>query len=146
MSTIFRPGGWDPWLNLSAIVTNQSLFYILEGLFLFCIFAYDGREVALSDLFSQDVGWRHVACFLLTVVVLAFAFPYTVERAKKCLDYAFTVFFLHFLLHCALLGFPFTWQWWLLHGGCVVTLDLLSEQLCMRREMREIRLTMTQTV
>ena len=34
-----------------------------------------------------------------------------VERAKKCLDFAFTAYFIHFAACTVYAGFPKQWQW-----------------------------------
>ena len=34
-----------------------------------------------------------------------------VERAKKCLDFSFTAYFIHFVACTLYAGFPKQWQW-----------------------------------
>jgi len=66
-----------------------------------------------------------------------------VERAKKCLDFVATLFVLHIVLCSLYSGFPTQLWWWLSLFGSALVMTLLGEYLCMRHEMREIRLSAT---
>jgi hypothetical protein len=61
-----------------------------------------------------------------------------VERAKKCLDFTVTIYFLHLLFCCAYRGWPRSMEWWLLNGASLAVTATLGEWLCLRKEMRDI--------
>lgn len=77
-----------------------------------------------------DTPPTHRAGFLCVVV----------ERAKKCLDFTATLYFLHFLFCLAFRGFPSSLEWWVLNFMGLVLMAVLGEWLCLRRELREIPL------
>ncbi len=64
-----------------------------------------------------------------------------VERAKKCLDFAFTSHFIHLVACTAFEAFPGNWEWWILQLASLIIMAVVGEYLCMRRELREIRLS-----
>lgn len=61
-----------------------------------------------------------------------------VERAKKCLDFGVTLYFIDLLVQCFYLEFPKTWNWWIVQGAATAVTVLLGEYLCSRRELEEI--------
>jgi hypothetical protein len=64
-----------------------------------------------------------------------------VERAKKCLDFASTVYLLHlFFVWGAGGSFPLSLVWWGTNVGGLLLMALLGEWLCVRREMADIPL------
>ncbi len=64
-----------------------------------------------------------------------------VERAKKCLDFAFTSHFIHLVACTAFEAFPGNWEWWILQLASLIIMAVVGEYLCMRRELREIKLS-----
>ncbi len=68
----------------------------------------------------------------------AFVLVAIVERARKCLDFAATVYLFHFVLTCWFGGFPVSLAWWIVHALALIAMTLLGEYLCMRYELREI--------
>ena len=62
------------------------------------------------------------------------------ERAKKCLDFSFTIQFIHFLATTSHSGFPKSWTWWIVVAVAILITSVVGEFLCMRREMEEIKL------
>jgi hypothetical protein len=63
-----------------------------------------------------------------------------VEKSKKCLDFSFTLFVVHFLIVCIYNGIPSTWDWWIVHILSMVSMVFLGEYLCAKREMEDIPL------
>ena len=63
-----------------------------------------------------------------------------VEKSKKCLDFSFTLFVVHFFIVCFYDGFPGTWDWWIVHIISMVVMVLLGEYLCAKKEMEDIPL------
>ena len=61
-----------------------------------------------------------------------------VTRGRKCLDYAFTVSFVHLLCCAAYDGFPLAWLWWVTQALCVVVAAVVGEWLCFKDEMLAI--------
>ncbi len=54
---------------------------------------------------------EHLLCLLWTEVLSAAALLLQVERAKKCLDFSFTVHFIHIVTCISYAGFPRRWEW-----------------------------------
>lgn len=89
-----------------------------------------------------DPPSRLVICaHLLNAALGALYLSVVVERAKKCLDFAATLFALHLALCCAFRGWPRAGAWWGVNGASLVLMAVLGEWLCVRKEMREIPLT-----
>ncbi|KAL3674175.1 hypothetical protein V7S43_000135 [Phytophthora oleae] len=102
--------------------------------------------------------WGSHVCACCSAVCLALF----VERAKKCLDFGVTLYFIDFLAQCfysvrrcgswvcevleadnnsvclALQEFPKMWDWWLVHLVAASVTIVLGEYLCSRRELEEI--------
>lgn len=70
----------------------------------------------------------------------SFLMAIIVEKSKKCLDFSFTLLVVHFVIVCLYDGFPATWDWWIAHVVSMVSMVLLGEYLCARREMEDIPL------
>jgi hypothetical protein len=88
--------------------------------------------ICLDPLFLNSTGFGgNYSSFLMAIIV---------EKSKKCLDFGFTLFVVHFLIVCVYDGFPSTWDWWIVHICSMVTMVLLGEYLCTRREMEDIPL------
>lgn len=68
-------------------------------------------------------------CLLVAVVV---------QRAKKCLDFTATIYFYHTLLCWAFFSFPTNWEWWVVNVFSLITTVVVSEFLCIRKEMQDI--------
>ena len=65
-----------------------------------------------------------------------------VEKARKCLDFAGTLYGAHFAIVMLYSGFAVPrWTWWLCHGAALVLMVVLGEYLCSRRELQEIPLS-----
>jgi hypothetical protein len=86
-------------------------------------------------------GWPDsLAVFLSYTVVGSFLMAIIVEKSKKCLDFSFTLFVVHLAIVCFYDGFPSTWDWWIVHIGSMISMVLLGEYLCAKREMEDIPL------
>ena len=104
-----------------------------------------GTPVSLDMFFSHEkihfnsgTGWVCVLASLLAASLGACALVAVVERAKKCLDFAFTVYAFHFTICWLYGGFPDRWEWWVVEGVDLAVMAVLGEFLCMRRELSEI--------
>lgn len=135
---------YDPIHIIAQIASIQAIFYITLGsLFWLVVGPYVGK-LALSYVFSNvwpiNHGERVLLASLGTAVVTAVFLALIVERAKKCLDFSFTVYFIHTIACIGYAGIPRRWQWWGLTSGSFVITALLSEAICARRELRDIPL------
>lgn len=75
---------------------------------------------------------------MFTSLAMAVALAVVVERAKKSLDFSFTVYFLHVAI-CSIFGaFPVNATWWLTHVVAFILSSALGEWLCLKKEMQEI--------
>ena len=63
-----------------------------------------------------------------------------IKRAKKCLDYVSTIYILHLLLCWINHHFPSNWDWWIVNFCSFLIMAVLSEYLCIRKEMKVIKL------
>lgn len=65
-----------------------------------------------------------------------------VGRAKQCLDFTLTLYFVHFLLCSAYEGrLPSTWAWFGVHFLACVMSVVLGEYLCLQKELESIPMT-----
>mmetsp|Transcript_5519 Transcript_5519/g.6980 ORF Transcript_5519/g.6980 Transcript_5519/m.6980 type:complete len:160 (+) Transcript_5519:253-732(+) len=139
---------WDPKLICAQIVALQSASYITLGLFLAFFHQLFGTLIDLNQFFSYSAvdlatsnGWVVVMCTMLNSLICAGALMLVVERAKKCLDFAFTTHLIHLCLCSLYDSFPSTWEWWIVNALSLIIMAVLGEYLCMRRELREIRIS-----
>ncbi|MBA0759076.1 hypothetical protein Gotri_022009 [Gossypium trilobum] len=65
---------------------------------------------------------------------------YLIERAKKCLDFAATLYIIHLFICTIYGGWPSV-TWWVVNVTGFAVMALLGEYLGIRREMREIPIT-----
>jgi protein SYS1 len=138
---------FDPKLIVGQIFVLQTLFYMVEGLLLFIFYILFGSNITLDSIFyykfitiSNTRGWSNIFIMLLSSGFLAYSLIHVVERAKKCLDFSFTLFFLHFLFCWVYGGFPGSFVWWVVNISCLVLMTVCGEQLCMREEQKDIQL------
>nr|XP_043617345.1 protein SYS1 homolog [Erigeron canadensis] len=136
---------WDPWLIVAQIVCIQCLYYITLGVFmgvfvgtrvskLSLVYFFDFATVTLSTV----TGWCVIASFILSSVAGAGILLYLIERAKKCLDFAATLYIIHLFICILYGGWPSSITWWVVNGTGLAVMALLGEYLCIQRELREI--------
>ena len=63
-----------------------------------------------------------------------------VEKSKKCVDFTFTLFFIHTIICTFYDSFPLNWEWWLVQVIASVLMASLGEYLCAQKEMEDIPL------
>lgn len=90
--------------------------------------------------FNSFQGWMVCAAFLLNSFSLAICIRLIVQRAKKCLDFSATAYFLHLVTVTTSSGFPAEAVWWLCMAVNLTITTLLSEWLCLQQELKEIPL------
>mmetsp|Transcript_23783 Transcript_23783/g.93571 ORF Transcript_23783/g.93571 Transcript_23783/m.93571 type:complete len:166 (-) Transcript_23783:184-681(-) len=141
---------FNPWLIAFQILLMQTVFY--SG-YVFVLLIADRvtashanivHQMFRYDFFNLHDTTGFVTClgmFVSTIVFVTFGLVYIIGRAKKCLDFAGTLFLIHFLLCWVYYGFPARFLWWLVNATSMGAATLLSEFLCLRLELREIPLS-----
>jgi uncharacterized membrane protein HdeD (DUF308 family) len=121
------------------------LYYCAFGCVLCVMHILCGTSLSLDHMFSDrhmnfkdTVGWSDVILQVASAVIGAFLLCAIVERAKKCLDFTLTLYFVHYCCCCAYGGCPHRSEWWWVTAACAVIMILLGEWLCSRRELEEI--------
>lgn len=139
---------WDPWLIVSQIVCLQCLYYLTLGVLMSILVGARVSRMSLVYFFdfstltaSTVTGWLAIAGFLLSSIAGAGYILCLIERAKKCLDFSATVYVIHLFICIMYGGWPSSLTWWIVNLTGLVLMALLSEWLCIRREMREIPIT-----
>jgi hypothetical protein len=139
---------FNPRLIFSQIVALQCFHYLFLGFFFQINRVLWGAHVSIDRVFTDKYiqifhleGWPDsLAVFLSYSVVGSFLMAIIVEKSKKCLDFSFTLFLVHLMIVCIYDGFPKTWDWWIVHIVSMITMVLVGEYLCARREMEDIPL------
>jgi hypothetical protein len=135
--------------TLGQICLLQLAFYLSITATLCLLLSMLGFPVEdlLGQLFSYQVwksttaqGFLVPCAYLFNSIWMAGWLLCIVKRAKKCLDFAVTMYLLHFVFCTVFYGFPYSWSWWLFLLLQVSITTLLGEWLCMRRELQEILL------
>ena len=138
---------WDPLYIVTQIAAIQCWFYFIWVL-LHCLIgaAFRVNHIPIMDvLFNPEAlldyssllyivgGELLLVCTAMSVIVAV-----VVERSKKCWDYCTTIFILHLAVMTITHSFPTSFSWWLVSSCSLVYLTMLSERICLRREMEEI--------
>ncbi|KAJ0392926.1 hypothetical protein ATCC90586_012135 [Pythium insidiosum] len=142
MTRFYGSARWDPKLIMLQMVCMQTSHYIVRGLVLFLC---HGTSTSMDQFFAYHLqtlatveGIKNGFALLVAALVSAVCLAAFVERAKKCLDFGVTLYFIDLLIQCFYSEFPKAWDWWLLHCGAAALTILLGEYLCSRRELEEI--------
>lgn len=104
--------------------------------------------MSLDRIFSdQFIHLYHLSSYpdIITVFVAAictaYVFVVIVEKSKQCLDFAITLFLCHLLLVWMYTQqFPTRIEWYIVHIIATITMILLAEHLCAKRELDDIPL------
>eukprot|EP00884_Botryococcus_braunii_P022006 jgi/Botrbrau1/848/Bobra.0352s0042.1 len=136
---------WDPVLIIAQIVTLQCLFYISLGLLLFLLAGSYMLHLTVSHFFDDKwvhvgswSGWMVIVSNIANALAASIYFPFVVERAKKCLDFAATLYLLHLLIVSLSSHFPTSLTWWATNVVGFIITAFLGEFLCIQRELQEI--------
>ncbi|CAH1422588.1 unnamed protein product [Lactuca virosa] len=124
---------------------SKCLYYLTLGFFMAILV---GTRVSMMSLvyffdyatisISTVTGWCVIASFILSSVAGAGFLLYLIERAKKCLDFAATLYIIHLFICIIYGGWPTSITWWIVNGTGLALMALLGEYLCIKRELREI--------
>ncbi|KAI3977348.1 hypothetical protein MKX01_000261 [Papaver californicum] len=141
---------WDPWLIVSQIICLQCLYYLTLGILMSILVGTRVSRMSLVYFFdystlttSTVTGWCVIVAFLLSSLAGAGIMLHLVERAKKCLDFSATLYIIHFFICLVYGGWPSSITWWIVTGTCLGLMALLGEWLCIKREMREIPISVS---
>ncbi|KAM0859331.1 hypothetical protein ACQ4PT_047258 [Festuca glaucescens] len=136
---------WDPWLIVAQIVCLQCLYYLGLGTFMALLVGTRVPRLTLLYLFDFAIltprtttGWCAIASFILAAIAGAGFMLYVIERAKKCLDFAATLYIIHLFICIIYGGWPASVTWWVVNIVGLAIMSLLGEYLCIRRELQDI--------
>ncbi|KAK9796705.1 hypothetical protein WJX73_006494 [Symbiochloris irregularis] len=136
---------WDPVLIIAQIISLQCLFYISLGLLLWLLVGPYAMHLTLEHFFDSQLvnfnafgGWMVSLSNVINALASALYLMYVVQRAKKCLDFAATLYFIHLAAVSVISGFPRTASWWIVNVTAFVICAALGEWLCVQRELQEI--------
>lgn len=136
---------FDPILIVLQITSLQCFYYLAMGTLWGIMHVLFSSAVSLDHFFTPKFvnfvsvsGWIESVSALLCAVVGAYLLSTIVERAKKCVDFTFTLFFLHVIFCSCYSGFPLVWEWWLVQVVSSVVMATLGEYLCARAELEDI--------
>eukprot|EP01060_Flectonema_neradi_P000478 TRINITY_DN102_c5_g1_i1.p1 TRINITY_DN102_c5_g1~~TRINITY_DN102_c5_g1_i1.p1 ORF type:complete len:199 (+),score=27.63 TRINITY_DN102_c5_g1_i1:51-599(+) len=136
---------FDPPFILSQILVIQASYYLVLGGCLYASETFINRVAGMDLVFDTEMLGLHTAlgviitaCHFIPSVTGALSLSFVVGRSKQCLDYALTLYFFHLLLCTINFSFPHNAVWWMLLLVNISTMTLISEYLCMKKELREI--------
>ena len=146
MGRLYGRERYNPLLIIGQILLLQLIFYVVFSLVSYssCFLSNTKwspdllLDVTHMTVFSP-AGWSSIAGLFAGALAAATALPPIVERAKKAVDFAFTVFFFHGCM-CTFWGqsMPMNSTWWLTISVAFIFAAALGEHLCVRREMTDI--------
>ena len=95
---------FDPCLITSQIFVLQASFYLIQGLFITLLHLFFAHSLSIGSLLewrrltvSTGSGWCQILVLTAVSAMISFLFVPIIERAKKCLDFSFTIFFIHWI-------------------------------------------------
>ena len=143
---------FDPVLILLQIVALQSLYYVCLGTCLVTLHSIMSEPLSMDQVFSGSsvnfvsvTGNMNVMSILLASVGGAYVMSTVVDRARKCVDFTFTIYFVHVAICTMYEEFPLQWEWWVVNVFGSVAMASLGEFLCAQREMEDIPLYSSST-
>ncbi|EKM50721.1 uncharacterized protein PHACADRAFT_264163 [Phanerochaete carnosa HHB-10118-sp] len=116
----------DPWATLNSVWSG-------------------GRQVGVGEVedrwntqLDPRRGWIIAACWIGASCVNVFYLYTLVRRPRLILDFTLTLLFNHLLLTTYYTAsVPTSLFFWLIMAACAILMVAATEQLCVRREMRE---------
>jgi len=138
---------WDPLLICSQILAVQALWYLSLGSLLWLLLGPYVSHLTLHHVFDWRLvnvhsftGWMIIVATLFNALAASAYLMALVERAKKCLDFAATIYIVHAVICWSYSGFPLQLAWWMMMTLAVTMTAALGEWLCLQREMQDIQL------
>lgn len=144
MGRLYGQDAFRPSRLILMILYMQGVHTLVLGLAAFTLFALVGLDFYPAAVFSPQLvstsdggGWALIFASVIASIGTAVGLAYIVERAKKALDFVFTVYF-WYAVACGVLGDGFSAAWWVVNLLCLIVATALGEFLCLRREMQDI--------
>lgn len=142
----FRKSVFDPLVTVSQIALVQSTFYLSTGVLFMFMDVLFGFPSTLSQILDWSLvnsyttfGWILFTVGLINSSINTITILLVVKRAKKCLDFACTTYFLHLVIAWLYTGlFPNSIFYWIYLVSCTSILSAGSEYLCMNQELEPI--------
>jgi hypothetical protein len=139
---------FDPVLIVYQIVCIQAFYYLFMGTLLGIFHTIFDIQVTLDHFFNAEFvtfdtwsGWTIIFCTFLGALGGAYLLSIVVEKSKKCVDFTFTLYFMHILICGFYSGeFPLQWEWWLIMVLSSVVMASLGEYICSKAELEDIPL------
>ncbi|ETW03795.1 hypothetical protein H310_05161 [Aphanomyces invadans] len=142
MPKFYGRGRWDPKLIFLQMVCVQCSHYLALGVLLA---VFHGHNITMDQFFSYKIhafesvdGMQTSTAHVLGGLASALFLCVIVERAKKCLDFGLTLYFIDFVICCLYGGLPSSMTWWVVHAVSLGITVVLGEYLCSLRELQEI--------
>eukprot|EP01138_Halocafeteria_seosinensis_P016484 gb/GECG01016815.1/.p1 GENE.gb/GECG01016815.1/~~gb/GECG01016815.1/.p1 ORF type:complete len:325 (+),score=38.19 gb/GECG01016815.1/:1-975(+) len=142
---LYGTEGFQPRKIIFQILLMQIVFYVGYFSWLTVLHFLFGTPVDIKLVLSYTAitthtsyGWAAIMSMFVAGIVASYGMGYIVERAKKCADFTFTLYFWHTVFSICYGGFPIAWDWWVVHLVSMIVTGLLGEHFCMRREMEDI--------
>mmetsp|Transcript_19402 Transcript_19402/g.58634 ORF Transcript_19402/g.58634 Transcript_19402/m.58634 type:complete len:214 (+) Transcript_19402:381-1022(+) len=143
----YGPKVWDPVLIISQIVALQCLWYLSLCCLLWLLLGPYVPRLSMHHVldwrwvsFHSFVGWMVILANVGNAIAASVFLVLVVERAKKCLDFAATLYILHLVVCVLYGGFSHTFAWWIVNVVGLVITAIMGEWLCLQREMRDIEI------
>lgn len=136
---------FQPALIVLQIIALQCFYYLAMGLLWGVAHIVFDQPLAMNRFFTSEYtgfgswsGWCNTVCTIVSGIFGAYFLSIIVERAKRCVDFTFTLFFIHIISCTCFLEFPLGWEWWLLQVVTSVLMATLGEYWCSLQELKEI--------
>lgn len=143
--TLYGSAVWDPTLIIAQIIAVQCCYWASLGMLIWLLVGPYVPKVTIYQFFDwrwisfhSFTGWMLVTANFCSAFSAAIALRVVVERAKKCLDFAVTLYMLHLAVVSFYSGFPRDFQWWLVNGASLTLTAVMGEWLCIQKEMQDI--------
>ncbi|KAJ8612691.1 hypothetical protein CTAYLR_008952 [Chrysophaeum taylorii] len=139
----------DPLLISFQIVSLQCFYYAFMGIFFMGCHVIYGLPLSLDRFFSltrsldvlTESGGLEVLAIFASGLVGATLLRTIVEKSRKCLDFAVTLYIIHAVTCVVYSDFTLpNLTWWIVHFVALVVMVVLGEYLCSRRELQDIPL------
>mmetsp|Transcript_24950 Transcript_24950/g.25166 ORF Transcript_24950/g.25166 Transcript_24950/m.25166 type:complete len:148 (-) Transcript_24950:194-637(-) len=138
---------FDPIYIIYQIISLQCFYYFSFCSILALLHMIFGHSISMDHLFTPRYinllhvgGWVDCAAVLFSSFIGAWLLSIIVERSKKCVDFTFTLYFIHIAVCACYQQFPLAWEWWIVHVISSVSMASIGELLCARKELQDIPL------
>lgn len=138
-----------PKLITAQIVALQCFHYFLLAVCIQINSVLYRTSITIDRIFTDEYvrlwspkagSWADVSAILLVSLVGSVLLAMIVEKSKKCLDFAVTLFLIHLGMCTLYGGFPTVLDWWVVQVTGTILMVLLGEYLCSLRELGDIPL------